>query len=283
MNLIDKSAELTPVIKYKGILYKRDDLFVPFEDIPLSGGKVRQAISLIHNNSSFIKDECNSTILTISSIKSPQGIIITRVAKEYGFESAVLVSGSAKENKVLKLIVEHGGKVLRGPRIGYNNVLRCYAHELARKIDFFLVDFGINLFNDREAIIDSIGKQVQNIPDNLDYLVVPVGSGVTFSGIISGLYKYNKRPKNIIAIQISGIDRYKSIIQMIGNIDTNYSFIIDKTYPYSKELKGQMVSETEELDYIYEAKAHEYFIKNLNLSGNVLFWVVGNRNFLSGG
>ena len=39
--------DLTPVEEYDGLLYKRDDLFLPFGKYGTSGGKVRQALSLI--------------------------------------------------------------------------------------------------------------------------------------------------------------------------------------------------------------------------------------------
>jgi len=42
--------DLTPVEKYDGLLYKRDDLFLPFGKYGTSGGKVRQALSLIGEN-----------------------------------------------------------------------------------------------------------------------------------------------------------------------------------------------------------------------------------------
>jgi hypothetical protein len=40
-------SELTNIEQYNSILLKRDDLFKPFEDSELNGGKMRQAIFLI--------------------------------------------------------------------------------------------------------------------------------------------------------------------------------------------------------------------------------------------
>jgi len=42
--VIDK---LTPVEQHGDMLFKRDDMFIPFKDMPLNGGKVRQALSLV--------------------------------------------------------------------------------------------------------------------------------------------------------------------------------------------------------------------------------------------
>ncbi len=55
MKLIQKAAELTPIEEYDGVLYKRDDLFRPFPDEELNGGKVRQAINLIYQNLDLIR------------------------------------------------------------------------------------------------------------------------------------------------------------------------------------------------------------------------------------
>ena len=82
--LIKKAAELTPIEEYNGILFKRDDLFMPFPNENINGGKVRQAINLIHYNLGLIRKEYNSKVATSCGIHSPQGMIVSRVAKAYG-------------------------------------------------------------------------------------------------------------------------------------------------------------------------------------------------------
>ena len=77
---------LTPVEEYDGLLYKRDDLFLPFGKYGTSGGKVRQAVSLIGNNRSYIKENHKNTIVTHTQVHSTTGTILTRVAKHYNIK-----------------------------------------------------------------------------------------------------------------------------------------------------------------------------------------------------
>ena len=68
-----KKYKITPVEKYNGIYYKRDDLYAPYGDV--NGGKVRQTIEILEN--------CNieSGIIASTSVHSPSSTIFSRVAK----------------------------------------------------------------------------------------------------------------------------------------------------------------------------------------------------------
>ena len=81
--------DLTPIDEYSGILYKRDDLYAPYGDNFVSGGKVRQCRDLILSNMKHIQENCDNTIATAASIASPQSVIVSRVAKEFGMKSII--------------------------------------------------------------------------------------------------------------------------------------------------------------------------------------------------
>ncbi len=290
MNLIKKAQELTPVQEINGVWFKRDDLFRPFEDdgtttSQMCGGKVRQAIHLIHNNENLIKNEYQNTICTASSVKSPQLVILAKIAQKYnmkflgGIVTTKTVEECAKLNPMVQMSLDLGADIKVLSKISYNNVL----YSKLNNYQGFKVSFGINLENDFDAIIGSIANQVQNIPDNLDNLIVPVGSGVTFAGILIGLEKFNKKT-NVIGIQIAGYDRSKTIYNTLPfeYKDIKYNFIPDKTYPYSKKLHKTITKTDIELSPIYESKAYEY-AQNMNLLNcktKDLFWIIGNENTL---
>lgn len=60
----------------------------------------------------------------------------------------------------------------------------------------------------------------------------------------------------------------------------SYEFIKYNNYPYSKWLNCK-ISDDFKLDGRYEAKAHEWLVKNRSSLGDkVLFWVVGNTKEL---
>lgn len=276
--------DLTPIEEYRGILFKRDDLFQPFDDIPLSGGKVRQAICLLQNQKDKIKSIYNNTVITGTSVQSPQGIIVSRVAKEFGMDS-ILVFGATNEKSIRKhnLVLNalnYATRIDTKAKMGYNSTLDARMRELMydEDKDYFQIAFGINLDEDQDAIIDSVSRQCENLPDDLDLLVVPAGSGIMLGGIIRGCHKFNKKC-NIIGVQISGYDR-SSTIDHILNYDRSmeYEQIIDKTYPYSTHLDIKIADDFK-LDPVYESKAFEYMIKHIDIKGKkVCFWVVGNSN-----
>lgn len=284
--VVKNMDELTPIEEYNGILFKRDDLYQPFDDIPLSGGKVRQAMKLVQNQLENIRKYNNNTVITGTSVNSPQGIIVARVAKEFGVDS-ILVFGNTKQANLVKNNLTHNA-MLYATRIdtkagmAYDNVLTARVDELCEEEqkDYFFIKFGINLETDKDAIIDTVANQCANLPDDLDYLFVPAGSAIMLGGIIKGCRKFNKHP-HIIGIQISGYDRDNTVVNILdGDVTYKYDFVIDHTYPYSKHLKIE-IAPGFTLDPVYEAKAYEYMIKHYDLEGKkVLFWVVGDSNMV---
>lgn len=277
--------ELTPIEQINENLFiKRDDLFMPFEDVPLSGGKVRQCISLISNNYNYIKDECDGNIYTATSVNSPQGIIVSRVAKEFGFKTKLFIYGSRiKENNLLMNCLNLGAEINNDCKIGYESALVSLINKQKEK--HFHIKFGINLENNRESILDSIGFQVQNLPKDLDYLIIPCGSCITMCGILIGLKKYNVNVKNVVGVQIAGYDRRKTINNYLNNYalfdDFNYQLRLAKDFTYSKFVSEKI--ENIDLDPIYEGKAWYYMrntMKNELKNKKVAFWIVGNSSMV---
>jgi 1-aminocyclopropane-1-carboxylate deaminase/D-cysteine desulfhydrase-like pyridoxal-dependent ACC family enzyme len=278
-----KINDITPVEEYNGIYYKRDDLYMPFDDVPLSGGKVRQACSLVLDNYEYIKNECNGLIATPTALNSPQGIIIARVAKEFGFQSLIFYGATKTETLHRHPLAVHtlylGAKLNLEAKLGYDNVIQSL---LKRKMEAGLVcynvKFGINLNENPDSIIKSIGNQVQNIPDDLDVLVIPCGSAITASGILWGLQEYRKSPKKIILVQIAGHNRVETIEKASDALGVEfppYEFVVDKTYKYNKLVCKSFGAGY--LDPIYEAKAYDYMIRHIDIKDKkVLFWIVGD-------
>lgn len=286
--IVTNKEELTPIEFHNGIYFKRDDLFQPYKNMPISGGKVRQMIYLIENRLKDIKENYANTIISGVSVESPQAVIISTVANAYGL-NCILVYGNTKlENLQKKKITSNALKFctrLEIAKASYQNVLDSYVDNLIHEEKpYFKIKFGINLENNQDAIINSVADQVKNIPNDIDLVVVPAGSAIMFSSILKGMRKYNKSAK-VIGIQISGLDMSKTINKILDNeklSSYNAEMIIDKTYNYHKKLKCQ-IAEGFELDPIYESKAYEYMNKHIlpNYQGkNVLFWVVGNSKMV---
>lgn len=286
--IIKDPNELTPIEVYKGIYYKRDDLFQPYDDIPISGGKVRQCIKLIESELENIRNNYHNTVISGVSVGSPQDIIISRVSKEYGVDSVLVFGNSTKEKLLQHTLVKNAYKYCTRlddkAGMAYENVLNHRVKNIFKEDgkEYFHIKFGINIENDRDAIVDSVSRQCENIPDDVDYVIVPTGSAIMLGGIILGLEKYNKKAK-AVGVQISGYDRKETVWNILKyDPRHNFTFIIDKTYPYSKHLNIS-ISKDFKLDPVYEAKAWIYMAKHLYNQGiykdkKLLFWVVGNSN-----
>jgi 1-aminocyclopropane-1-carboxylate deaminase/D-cysteine desulfhydrase-like pyridoxal-dependent ACC family enzyme len=273
-------GELTPVENHNGMYFKRDDLFQPFEDIPLSGGKVRQCLSLLSLKYDHIKENCNNMVVTGTGVTSPQGIIVTKCANYFDMNSIIYVGNtkpeSLRRNTLMMNVLYQGGRLNYDCKQGYEVALNATIKRTHPEA--YHIKFGINAQEVPEAIIGSTSNQVQNIPDELDYLIVPCGSCIIFSGILLGIKKFNKKVKNVIGIQIAGYDRTTTIQNLIKE-DLPYKLLLSKDFPYSKKVKHRV--DGINLDPLYEAKAYDYMVKymlNDIDKKKVLFWIVGDSN-----
>lgn len=282
-----KYYNLTPVEIHDGIYFKRDDLYQPFSDFGISGGKVRQCLYLVESNLATIKADCEGTIATAASVFSPQATIVARIAKEFGLRCIIGV-GSDKplKHKAMQMCADLGAELITLVRHNaYNNVLYGKLAELNKTRKFFTINFGYQAATNPEAIIEMNMWQVQNIPDDLDYLIINAGSGVTASGILAGVQNFKPylfKKGEIHVIQPFGYDR-RNIISRYLDFGNIYSYHQSK-YSYHTPLKIDVGSI--HLDEIYEAKAYDYALKELGLqfrpdSGpKVCYWLIGDSNIL---
>tara|TARA_Y100000310_G_C20687901_1_gene820267 strand:+ start:917 stop:1747 length:831 start_codon:yes stop_codon:yes gene_type:complete len=269
---------ITPVETHNGTLFKREDLYDPYGPNFITGGKVRQCRHLIENNLDYIRNECGGTIATAASIHSPQSVIVSRVAKEYGLKS-IIGFGNTTIEKALKLksmqtCSDLGSElIVLSETQGYSTVLYSNLNKLAKTRPMFKVLFGYAAQKYRTSIVDKIAEQVENV--ECDTLYVPLGSGMTFVGILEGILRY-KKSFRVVALQPFGYDRRKSIHSYLSGMSWEYKYEYHTgTYPYNKLFKKNVGFE---LDMIYESKAFD-MVEKMILPGEVsCFWVIGNSN-----
>jgi 1-aminocyclopropane-1-carboxylate deaminase/D-cysteine desulfhydrase-like pyridoxal-dependent ACC family enzyme len=295
---------ISPIEEYDNVLYKRDDLFSPFDN-GVNGGKARQAISLLTNNLKYIQDVCDNTVITATNIDSPQGIIISTVANSLNIKSIVAFGyhwGRDKlieNNNLVKKSIEAGGNIQIVANASYTSTVNSAVQKIVNDKNYFPVKFGINASTNADSIFGVIENQVQNIPKDLDLLLIPVGSGLIFSGIIRGLLKYNIKPKRIVGI-LSGMDSIKDIENNLisynvknKHADETIDDFFEVEYSLEYELyksdinyhKKIIIDEPFNIDPIYEAKTIRWFDKEIEL-GNIskedknLIWIVGNQRIM---
>jgi len=274
--------KITPIQEHNGILYKRDDLFQPFGKNGMNGGKARQAIMLIKNNLETIKEDFGGKVITHTQVHSTSGTIMAQVCQFYGLECIICIGGSSPTtlyNHHMMVLAKHFGADIRNVcGTGMHGPVLSRMRKLAEAENAFNVVYSDNADKFPESILDPITEQVMNIPDTLENLIVPVGSGIQLSSILRGIVKYEKTVKNIYGVCI-GPDRSKIINCYVNPLEypiRDYKMIPLKTQ-YGKG-EQEFFGDGEMFDELYEAKAHKWMMENINTdNGQTLFWVVGRR------
>jgi len=250
---------LTPIEKIDNIYFKREDKFILNN---VNGGKLRQALCLIEKNLDKIRKEFNSTVVCSCSNCSPQSAIISEVCKLYGLKCKIVTFKTTILNRNLS-IAQSNSAELYGTTVGWNSVIKAKSK--------LLKGFNIKMGFASEDIIESNISQVENIPDDLDYLIIPCGSGYNTLSIFEGLKRYGKRVAEVIIVYV-GKDPTETL-QSLDSYNQKYT-LVQSPLSYSTKLKKYPF-----LDEIYEAKAYDWAINNLQLNDKkVCFWIIGKRN-----
>ena len=270
---------LTPVEDHYDIWYKRDDLYSPYGDV--NGGKVRQTRLLF---SKYGGQGGWPGVVAAVSVHSPTGPVISRVAKHFNTPCIIAVGGTTPENldklPMMKLTKHFGAEVRIVAGHGMKNAITARVNEICKETGYHNIDFSHHIYSDADLMFDTNAEQVQNIPDELDVLVMSLGVGIQFACVLKCLKKYNKKVKRIIGVQV-GPDRRKLIDGYLNQyyplepaFDLEYELVQYKS-AYSKS-EAQQVGDFY-LDDIYEAKAHKWMLENIDLNQKILFWCVGRR------
>ena len=271
---------ITPIQEYNNIYYKRDDLYAPYGEDFITGGKIRQCKDLIRTNFKYIKEKCGGTIATANSIQSSISPIVSKVAEEFGLKSIIGFGNTTVEkalrHKSICICKELGSElVVLSESQGFNNVLYSNLNKLNEEREFFKVLWGEAAQRYPSSIIDRIAEQVENI--ECDTLYTTVGSGITFTGILEGVNRFNKKFK-VVALQPFGYDRRKEIHSYLSQMSFEYDYeYLMGNYSYHKLIEKNVGFE---LDMIYESKSWEMMKDIINESEKSCFWVSGNTNVI---
>lgn len=269
---------LTPVEKRGGIYFKRDDLFAPFGNGNVNGGKLRQAFFIIEKK---IKENNIKGVISGSSIHSPQSPIISSVAKYYNIDNIIIYGGVDQENlfkKPMPLLCLKNDAKFVFVNSGRHSVIYNKAKKIQEENGYFIIEYGMNSKDNPYEFFESNAYQVKNIPDNLDDLVVTCGSGITTAGILYGIKKYKKNIKNIniVGVAPNRIEKINKRLKFLNtNIDYNYiDLFSSRGFLYEKQIKTKYYL----IDFHpnYESKVFLWTMKNLEIKNkNVLFWIIG--------
>jgi 1-aminocyclopropane-1-carboxylate deaminase/D-cysteine desulfhydrase-like pyridoxal-dependent ACC family enzyme len=230
--LIDTFFELTPIQFIDNIYFKRDDLYVPFGEGTVNGGKLRQCMSLVSSNLKNKKIDC---IISGSSIHSPQNAIVSGVGNYFNIPTYIFIGGNIdkniKSNYLIKEVLKYNGILKESPS-GRNSVLLSNIKKFAKLFkNSLIINYGIDLYDYYQDIILSISNQCSNLDKYYDNLAITCGSSITSIGVIFGLYLNNIQVKNLILIATAPnrIAKIKKTLIFLQNKLSN-SFFIDKKF-----------------------------------------------------
>ena len=281
---------MTPVELRGGIWWKREDLY-RIEPSGVNGSKLRACQHLM----SLAGDDIMS-VVSASSVLSPQAAMAGVVAQELGLECEIIVGATtpdkAVKHKSVAIAVEAGATVRCVP-VAYNTYLQKQALEAALQPGVWRLPYGITTpaeapLGDVEAFLRVGGEQVANLPDEVETLVVPFGSANTACGVLYGLHDH--RPANLSKIILMEIgpsrrewarERLESVgraPESLPGVEIEYVTLHEVWASYGDKMPETM----EEIVFhpTYEGK----MIRWLNLvqpewwmrrDGTTCFWIVG--------
>jgi 1-aminocyclopropane-1-carboxylate deaminase/D-cysteine desulfhydrase-like pyridoxal-dependent ACC family enzyme len=245
--------EISPIEEHGGYMVKRDDSFSINGG---RGGKVRTC---------WILAQGSKGLVTAGSRSSPQVNIVAQIAKVMGIPCRAHTPMGELSSEVI-MAKEAGADIIQHP-YGYNNVIIKRARDDAEEKGYTNIPFGMQHI---EAV-NQTEKQVENIPNNVKRIVVPVGSGMSLSGILHGLLKFDKKIP-VLGIMV-GADPIKRLDEYAPDNWRDMVKLERSELKYAKEATITKLGNLQ-LDPIYEAKCLPYLEKD------DLFWIVGIRGSL---
>jgi len=270
---------LTPVEKRNGIYLKRDDLYQPFGEGTVNGGKLRQCMALIDH----IKDDHYDGVISCCSVYSPQSPITSAVAKHYGMKAVICYGGTTEERlkrfRMCAIAKRYGAELRIISKSGIHNILYQKAKSIAKAENLFVVDYGFNIIDYPEVMYTAVSRQVENIPDNLDNLVIVCGSGITSIGVMLGLKEYNKKVKRVYLVATAP-NREKKINDALESAGAMRKYVvIDLFHQEGFKYERGLVADIDgiALHPNYEAKAYAWLLDNIPAEQNTLLWIVGSK------
>jgi 1-aminocyclopropane-1-carboxylate deaminase/D-cysteine desulfhydrase-like pyridoxal-dependent ACC family enzyme/DNA modification methylase len=246
----DLTPEITPVEKIDNIYFKRDDKFSIGGG---KGGKVRTCWHLAQGAKGLV---------TAGSRSSPQVNIVAQIAKKLGIPCRAHTPQGALSPEV-KMAQQAGAEIIQH-KAGYNNVIIKRASDDAEALGWTNIPFGMEC----EEAVEMTARQVENIPADIKRIVVPVGSGMSLSGILHGLKNFGLNiPVLGIVVGADPVKRLNKFApegweEMVELVRAAESY---DEYAAQTEIKGI------KLDPIYEAKCISF------LQDGDLLWIVGIR------
>lgn len=262
---------LTPVEERGRLIFKRDDLYIPYGAGDVNGGKLRQCRELLMS----VRPE---GVVTACSIHSPQAAICAAVAEELGIPCHVFYGGTTRESlerlPMPRLAAEHGARIVMAARTGRHNVLYGKARERARERGWFVVEYGFNIIDHPSVMYGAVSSQVENVPD-AERLAKTCGSGITACGVLQGIADFGKRIGEV-HLFCTAPDRSQRITEAVPKLPCRlvyHDMFHEKGFSYERREPARYAGL--DLHPNYEAKALRRLLQDGVPEDGTVFWIVG--------
>lgn len=215
------------------------------------------------------KNSRNVGVVTAGSRSSPQVNIVAQICKALNLPCIVHTPQGKPGPEVAAAVGAGAVRVEHMP--GYNTVLVKRARDDAEHRGWCHVPFGMDTM---EAVAQTASQVTQLSVVGMRRIVVPVGSGMSLAGIVSGLSSGGLHTYDIPKVLgvVVGADPTKRLDRYAPMWRFQGVELVDAGVPYDRAVKARIGDI--DLDPIYEAKCVPF------LQPGDLFWVVGVRQTL---
>lgn len=249
---------------------------------------LRQCALLFEKNKHLI----GNGVITATSVLSPQAPIVSELCKYYNVPCTIYYGGTTYE-KLEKMkypmICKNNNATIEIPcNSGRQSVLQYHVSKRIKETNEFNIKYGMDLENNLDVFIESTSNQVENLPDDLDNLVVSCGSSITVIGVLLGCAIYNKNIKKIYAVGIAP-NRLEKINKYIKLLNEKYdinikldNFVYIDGFSTLKGFKYENVKNESYENIVfhkrYEAKTFNWLKNNIDYKNEkTCMWIVGGE------
>ena len=221
-----KTDWLTPWELRDGTWYKREDLY-SHPGFGVNGAKYRACHHLI----SRAKAAGATRVVSAASVLSPQSAMAAVLAAELDMDCTVIVGGTTPDKAVRHrsiAIASAAGADIEAIKVGYNPALQAAGRRKAEETPgAWQLPYGITTpadasREDVEAFLAVGGAQVAGLPEDIETLVLPFGSGNTAAGVLYGLTKHPCPGLKQVILMGIGPDRQAWLQQRLGNLEFDF-------------------------------------------------------------
>ena len=274
---MEKLFNETPIEKYlirgKTVYVKREDLCTNYPLPPLE--KLRGVYFYLKR----LREEGVNLVGVIDTKVSKAGQGVSVLCKILGLSCIVFYpqEKGKEELRTQQKISQENGATLYPLKGNRTMILYYQSKKIITEKGGIMLPWGLVI----EDTVKEVEKVANTVPEELltGTLIVCVGSGTIFSGILRGLQKIpakvigigvgksNKSQWEVINKNLHGLD-FKRILEIRYN-----TRIINSDYKYEDECKVDCPFQSHPN---YDRKAWKYLIDNINnLKDPILFWNIG--------